>query len=65
MDHMNSSWSGANGCKCKEQLRDIDDMSDPSSELKALDAMNNSTLLTSITQGHELNALDVMNKSRL
>ena len=45
VDDMNYSWSCAHDFKCYEQLRVVDDMNDFRSELKTLNAVNNSRLL--------------------
>ena len=44
----------------------MENMNDPSSELRAVDAMNNLGLwLTRITLGRKVNALNAMHSSRL
>ena len=57
----NESGLWAQGSRCYEQLKVIDDMNDLGSELKALNAMKSSRLwMTWATPGCELNNVDVM-----
>ena len=64
---MNESRSWAQGSRCYEQFKVVDDMNDSGSrELRHLDAMNNLEMWIIWTiLGRELKALDSMNSSRL
>ena len=66
-NHMNNSKSEAQGSRCYEQLRVMDDMNNLGSyELRPLDSMNNIGLrMIQIILGHEPMILNVMNNSGL
>ena len=64
---MNGSKSWAQGSKCNEQLRAVDDMNNSRPrELRELDVVNRAGLwILCMILGRELKALDALNKSGL